>query len=565
MPDHYEGSGNPQEAVPYKDRDAYWLLSQRAVTTPDIQSTVSSPVEPVVTEVAAGLHPEEPSDTGILDAAKLIELEDELARRKNHPPYRSKLLEENNKSAIDSISNVLRKHEIALLAKQDRQRLALYNKVLGERRAVLERLMPKLTGELLSVLERVVTAALPTPEELEAQQTKESSISAKDKGDGPTLDDSPKPEADTPPLPSGVITTVNAPQGHYVNFQPINAGKPDKGTDSGKDDLEPIVDNEESEAAEEEKHEDISVVHDRRYYEALQLVGATGVEPPVQEEPKKITATFDDLPPSEEGQSDDREDGEPMWEPMDEDADLEDESDYDDDDRYPRARHAAPRSPLTARNILRGLGERLKKVKEAGLNAQINTLPGLTRSIYDTVARRLNRQEWDELSGGQRKGRLITIAGAAAIVFVAAYESLTGDTSHRHITHEALARFVTNSHVHLDPHTSDPASMLLSHHAKSTHKAVTANSLLNTSKSNQETTFKGINLNSAAPWTVAHAVNPSNPTAALNEAAARFQQQYGTSYVLAPNAGTIMFMNGPHAINPLDQFRMNEILTQLAS
>ncbi|MCL4357477.1 hypothetical protein M1512_01095 [Patescibacteria group bacterium] len=217
------------------------------------------------------------------------------------------------------------------------------------------------------------------------------------------------------------------------------------------------------------------------------------------------------------------------------------------------ANYVAPSTNRLSERILK----QITKLKTGGSRAQQNiqnnkitkTFVDASKKLaftckfsYDWVVTKVGMQTWENLSQQeqQKRKRVAIVLGAVAVGAIA-YGIFSGGEGSGHQALQHLTNHLTNN-LH---HTGNQIHNI---------KAAPASDKL---------AIKGINLNTAAPWTVAHAVNPSNANALLNEAAAKFQQLYGTHYVLAPYNGTIMFMNGPSIINPHDQLLMNQIIVSL--
>ena len=217
------------------------------------------------------------------------------------------------------------------------------------------------------------------------------------------------------------------------------------------------------------------------------------------------------------------------------------------------ANYVAPSTNRLSERILK----RIAKLKTGGSRVRQNIqnnkitktfvdaskkLASACKSSYDWVVTKVGMRTWENLSQQeqQKRKRVAIVLGAAAVGAIA-YGIFSGGEGSSHQALQHLTNHLTNN---------------LHHTSNQIHN-------INAAPASDKLAINGINLNTAAPWTVAHAVNPSNTNALLNEAAAKFQQLYGTHYVLAPYNDTIMFMNGSSIMNPHDQLLMNQIIVGL--
>jgi hypothetical protein len=76
------------------------------------------------------------------------------------------------------------------------------------------------------------------------------------------------------------------------------------------------------------------------------------------------------------------------------------------------------------------------------------------------------------------------------------------------------------------------------------------------------TSTSSTHIDTEPSWNIAQNVT-MNPNTALNTAAQKFNELYGSKYVLTNHGGAEVFMNGSQMINPHDQSLMNGILEQM--
>lgn len=565
MSSDFNSELNPTN-VPYNQRDAYWLIDQQNATTNQAETPQLS------------LQEQEPEklDPNVLDPEIVIKYQAELSALKQiaADENRSDLFKQSSSSLIAEIEAKLSSHDRAIEAQQYQDRIAKYNQALRERREVLDKVIPEAMKNFQSYVTDLVLKSLPPLEySYQGQFYEIKPDGRRDRAEARTAElGKLYKEFDSQILRAAAQreSANNPTDSEVIKSDVVIAEIDDPADQSAQSDWQVKNSAIDSETTSQE-------ISDDKYDEFFRLLDPSHVDEKVRplevaltpnEELKEQVETeevsessdgyeayFELLSPSDES-TDDINSKEPT---NNESANtLENQRVAS----QPTSLDKADKSLIgkitnITKSSIRRLKEAVDKAKNLSLKTQISVIPKVSRTVYDWAAKHLGKKSWEELSDKEQRQRRLAGLGATALALsVTFYELLSGDSSHRPLASEAFNHLMHGHTAAQTIHNSKVANHLttIKAHNSADKTALTAAN---------STEFRGINLNTAYPWTVAHAIDPTNPNAALNEAAKIFQQKYGTNYVLTPYNGTIMFMNGPHAINPVDQFRMNEILAEL--